>query len=119
VDLLQSDLIRELQLAADAQDQAGETKQDLMSASEDAPIIKLANSILGLAIKQGGSDIHIEPMEGDVSVRFRIDGVLQLVQKLPKRVQLGLTSRFKILRRPDIAEKRLRQDGRVSETIEP
>ena len=60
-----------------------------MSASEDAPIIRLANSILGLAIKQGSSDIHIEPMEGDVTVRFRIDGVLQVVQKLPKRVQLG------------------------------
>ena len=89
-----------------------------MSASEDAPIIKLANSILGLAIKQGSSDIHIEPMEGDVTVRFRIDGVLQVVQKLPKRVQLGLISRFKILSRLDIAEKRLPQDGRISVTMD-
>jgi CRP-like cAMP-binding protein len=87
VDLLESDLIRELQLAADTEEQKTESKQDLMSASEDAPIIKLANSILGLAIKQGASDIHIEPMEADVTVRFRIDGVLQVVQKLPKRVQ--------------------------------
>ena len=118
VDLLQSDLIRELQLAADAQDVVAETKQDLMSASEDAPIIRLANSILGLAIKQGSSDIHIEPMEGDVTVRFRIDGVLQVVQKLPKRVQLGIISRFKILSRLDIAEKRLPQDGRISVTME-
>jgi type IV pilus assembly protein PilB len=118
VDLLQSDLIRELQLAADAQDVIAETKQDLMSASEDAPIIRLANSILGLAIKQGSSDIHIEPMEGDVTVRFRIDGVLQVVQKLPKRVQLGIISRFKILSRLDIAEKRLPQDGRISVTME-
>ena len=89
-----------------------------MSASEDAPIIKLANSILGLAIKQGASDIHIEPMEGDVTVRFRIDGVLQVVQKLPKRVQLGLISRFKILSRLDIAEKRLPQDGRISVSMD-
>jgi type IV pilus assembly protein PilB len=117
VDLLESDLIRELQLAADTEQQA-ETKQDLMNASEDAPIIKLANSILGLAIKQGASDIHIEPMETDVTVRFRVDGVLQVVQKLPKRVQLGLISRFKILSRLDIAEKRLPQDGRISVTME-
>lgn len=89
-----------------------------MSASEDAPIIKLANSILGLAVKQGSSDIHIEPMEADVTVRFRIDGVLQVVQKLPKRVQLGLISRFKILSRLDIAEKRLPQDGRISVTMD-
>jgi CRP-like cAMP-binding protein len=87
VDLLQSDLMRELQLTADT-DAGEETKQDLMSASEDAPIIKLANSILGLGIKQGVSDIHIEPMEQDVTVRFRIDGVLQVVQRLPKKVQL-------------------------------
>ncbi len=89
-----------------------------MSASEDAPIIRLANSILGLAIKQGASDIHVEPMEGDVTVRFRIDGVLQVVQKLPKRVQLGVISRFKILSQLDIAEKRLPQDGRISVTME-
>ena len=87
-----------------------------MSASEDAPIIRLVNSILGLAIKQGTSDIHVEPMEGDVTIRFRIDGVLQVVQKLPKRVQLGVISRFKILSRLDIAEKRLPQDGRISVT---
>jgi type IV pilus assembly protein PilB len=118
LDLLESDLIRELQLAADAEEPKAETKQDLMSASEDAPIIKLANSILGLAIKQGSSDIHVEPMEGDVTVRFRIDGVLQVVQKLPKRVQLGLISRFKILSRLDIAEKRLPQDGRISVSMD-
>jgi type IV pilus assembly protein PilB len=118
VDLLQSDLIRELQLEADQSEMKVETKQDLMSASEDAPIVRVANSILGLAIKQGASDIHIEPMEGDVTVRFRIDGVLQVLQKLPKRVQLGLISRLKILAKLDIAEKRLPQDGRISVTMD-
>ena len=118
IDLLESDLIRELQLAADTEEAHAETKQDLMSASEDAPIIRLTNSILGLAIKQGTSDIHIEPMEHDLTVRFRIDGVLQVVQKLPKRVQLGIISRFKILSKLDIAEKRLPQDGRISVTME-
>jgi type IV pilus assembly protein PilB len=117
-DLLQSDLIRELQLADDAQAVEADTKQDLMSASEDAPIIRLTNSILGLAIKQGASDIHLEPMEHDVVVRFRIDGVLQIVQRLPKKVQLGLISRVKILARLDIAEKRLPQDGRISVTMD-
>ncbi len=119
IDLLQSDLVRELQLAADAEDSlAAESKQDLMSASEDAPIIRLANSILGLAIKQGASDIHIEPMEAEVTIRFRIDGVLEVVQRLPKRVQLGLISRLKILAKLDIAEKRLPQDGRISVLME-
>ena len=83
VDLLQSDLIRELQLTEDFAE-IQETKQDLMSASEDAPIVRLSNSMLGLAIKQGASDIHIEPMESDVTIRFRIDGVLEVVQRLPR-----------------------------------
>ena len=117
VDLLQSDMIRELQLTEDDA-AAVETKQDLMSASQDAPIIRLANSVLGLAIKQGASDIHIEPMEGDVTLRYRIDGVLQVVQRLPKRVQMGLVSRIKILSKLDIAEKRLPQDGRFAVTLD-
>jgi type IV pilus assembly protein PilB len=117
VDLLQSDIIRELQLTED-QSAAAETKQDLMSASEDAPIIKLSNSVLGLAIKQGASDIHIEPMESEVTLRYRLDGVLQVVQRLPKRVQMGLVSRIKILSRLDIAEKRVPQDGRFAVTLE-
>jgi type IV pilus assembly protein PilB len=118
VDLLQSDLIRELQLAEDTNPLAAETKQDLVIASEDAPIIRLANSILGLGIKQGSSDIHVEPMEQEVTIRFRIDGVLHVVQKLPRKVQLGLISRLKILAKLDIAEKRLPQDGRISVTLE-
>ncbi len=117
IDLLASDIIRDLQLLEDSQAVTADVR-DLMNASEDAPIIRLANSILGLAIKQGASDIHIEPMEQDVTVRFRIDGVLQVVQKLPKKVQLGLISRVKILSRLDIAEKRLPQDGRISVTLE-
>ncbi len=118
VDLLQSDIIRELTLEPVSGSPAGETKQDLMIASEDAPIIRLTNSILGFGIKQGASDIHVEPMEHEVTVRFRVDGVLQVVQRLPKKVQLGLVSRIKILGRLDIAEKRLPQDGRISVTME-
>ena len=116
---LQSDLIRDLQMSEDtALSGATENKQDLMSASEDAPIIRLANSILGLAIKKGASDIHVEPMEKDVQIRYRLDGVLQTVQNLPKKVQLGLVSRLKILSKLDISEKRLPQDGRISVMME-
>src|SRR5882724_874196 len=118
IDLLQSDIIRDLQLTEDAGSGISENKQDLMNASEDAPIIRLGNSILGLAIKKGASDIHIEPMEKDVVVRFRLDGVLQVVQNLPKKVQLGLISRLKILSKLDISEKRLPQDGRISVNME-
>ena len=118
IDLLQSEIIRDLQLTEDSGAAMGDTKQEITSASEDAPIIRLGNSILGLAIKKGASDIHIEPMEKDVVVRFRLDGVLQVVQNLPKKVQLGLISRLKILSKLDISEKRLPQDGRISISME-
>ncbi|MBZ5568661.1 MAG: Flp pilus assembly complex ATPase component TadA [Acidobacteriia bacterium] len=116
MDMLQSDIIRDIQVSEDKA--ASESKQDLMSASEDAPIIRLANSILGLAIKKGASDIHVEPMEKDVVIRYRIDGVLQTIQNLPKKVQLGLISRLKIISKLDISEKRLPQDGRISVNME-
>ncbi len=115
---LQSDLIRDLQMTEDTAATGVTDKQDLMSASEDAPIIRLANSVLGLAIKKGASDIHVEPMEKDVQIRYRMDGVLQTVQNLPKKVQLGLVSRLKILSKLDISEKRLPQDGRISVMME-
>ncbi|HSE48751.1 MAG TPA: ATPase, T2SS/T4P/T4SS family [Terriglobales bacterium] len=119
IDLLQSDIIRDLQMTEDMQSQSmSDNKQELTAASEDAPIIRLVNSILGLAIKKGASDIHIEPMEKDVVVRFRQDGALQIVQNLPKKVQLGLISRCKILSKLDISEKRLPQDGRISVNME-
>jgi len=117
IDLLQSEIIRDLQMTEDSSG-ITESKQEISAASEDAPIIRLGNSILGLAIKKGASDIHIEPMEKEVTVRFRIDGVLQVVQNLPKKVQLGLISRLKILSKLDISEKRLPQDGRISISME-
>jgi len=119
IDLLQSEIIRDLQMTEDANLQVtSDNKAELMTAGEEAPIIRLANSILGLAIKKGTSDIHVEPMEKDVQVRFRIDGVLQIVQNLPKKVQMGLISRLKIISKLDISEKRLPQDGRISVNME-
>ena len=117
IDLLQSEIIKDLQMTEELA-ATSDNKADLMNASEDAPIIRLGNSILGLAIKKGASDIHVEPMEKELVVRFRIDGVLQTVQNLPKKVQLGLISRLKILSKLDISEKRLPQDGRISVNME-
>ena len=98
--------------------QSPESVTDLSRSAEDAPIIRMANSILALAIKKGASDIHVEPQEKDLTVRFRIDGELQVVQVLPKKMQMGLISRFKIISKLDIAEKRLPQDGRISVRLE-
>ncbi len=118
LDLMQNELIRDLDLNAAGDELSMESKQELMIASEDAPIIKLANSSLGLAIKKGASDIHVEPMEKEVYIRYRIDGVLQTIQTLPKKVQMGLISRMKIVSKLDISEKRLPQDGRISVNME-
>jgi type IV pilus assembly protein PilB len=91
---------------------------ELTSASEDAPVVRLANNILALAIKKGASDIHLEPQEKGVVLRLRIDGVLRVENVLSKKIQLPLASRFKILSRLDIAERRLPQDGRISIKID-
>ncbi len=79
----------------------------------DAPIVKLANGILMNAIKSGTSDIHIEPSETLLRVRYRTDGVLQPVLKLPVKIKNALTSRLKIMSHLDISERRLPQDGRI------
>ncbi len=88
--------------------------EDLLESEDDAPIIRLINALLAQSIKEGASDIHIEPYEKHMSVRFRIDGVLREVLR-PKRVLAPLlVSRIKVMARLDIAEKRLPQDGRIS-----
>ena len=79
---------------------------------DSAPIVKLVYSTIELAVSQGSSDIHIEPMEEEVRVRFRIDGKLQLSQNIPKEAQSAVSTRIKILAGLDIAEKRIPQDGR-------
>ena len=87
---------------------------DLLEAGEDdAPVIKLVNSLLFRAVKEKASDIHIEPFEKDMMVRFRIDGVLFDVFKPPKKLQNAITSRIKVMANLNIAEKRLPQDGRI------
>ena len=85
----------------------------LAASSEEAPVIKLANIILVQAIKDRASDVHIEPFEKILRLRYRVDGVLLDATPPPKQMQLALASRFKIMSSLDIAERRLPQDGRM------
>src|SRR6266581_1934813 len=85
----------------------------LAASSEEAPVIKLANLILVQAVKDRASDIHIEPFEKALRLRYRVDGVLLDATPPPKQMQLALASRFKIMSSLDIAERRLPQDGRM------
>ncbi|MFQ5427891.1 MAG: type II secretion system ATPase GspE [Thermodesulfobacteriota bacterium] len=87
--------------------------RDLLDLNDEAPIIKLLNSVLGQAVKDRASDIHIEPFEKKIDVRFRIDGVLYPVLTPPRVIQEALVSRVKIMAGLNIAEKRLPQDGRI------
>ncbi|MFU2158564.1 GspE/PulE family protein [Caldisericum sp. AR60] len=86
----------------------------LRMLGEDAPVVRLVNSIISQAIVEGASDIHVEPMEDSVRVRYRIDGILHEKQRLPKKIQAGVIARFKIISNMDIAERRIPQDGRIS-----
>jgi general secretion pathway protein E len=87
--------------------------RDLLEADDEAPIIRLVNSLLFQAAKDRASDIHIEPFERDLTVRFRIDGILYDIISPPKRFQPVIISRVKIMAGLNIAEKRLPQDGRI------
>jgi type IV pilus assembly protein PilB len=87
-------------------------------SAEDAPVIKLVYSILGQAVGEGASDVHFEPNEGQMRVRFRIDGVLREAAHVPNRMINAVISRVKIMSDLNIAEKRVPQDGRVSVTVE-
>jgi general secretion pathway protein E len=90
-----------------------EEPQDLLDTADEAPIIRLINSLLYQAVKDRASDVHIEPFEKDLVVRYRIDGILYEILRPPKRLQSSIASRVKIMARLNIAEKRLPQDGRI------
>lgn len=91
---------------------------DLEKEAGGAPIVRLANSIIALALKKGASDIHLEPGEKGLRVRYRIDGILNEERVLPRKVQLPLASRFKIISGLDITERRMPQDGRITVRLE-
>ncbi|MDQ6988760.1 MAG: ATPase, T2SS/T4P/T4SS family, partial [Mariprofundaceae bacterium] len=90
---------------------------DLLESADDAPVIRLVNTLLSQALKDRASDIHIEPFEAQVLVRFRIDGVLHSIVKPPKAVQAAMESRIKVMAGLDIAEKRHPPDGRFRVTV--
>jgi type IV pilus assembly protein PilB len=91
---------------------------EIRESADDAPVIKLVNSIIAQGVEDGASDIHFEPDGRDMRVRFRVDGVLRESTHIPRRMVPGTVSRVKIMANLDIAEKRVPQDGRVSLTVE-
>jgi type IV pilus assembly protein PilB len=99
--------------ALDGVDMVEEQDDNEAVAEVEAPIVKLVNGILVNAVKTKASDIHIEPYEASLRVRFRVDGVMYTVMNLPTKIKAALTSRVKIMSKLDIAERRLPQDGRI------
>jgi type IV pilus assembly protein PilB len=98
-----------------------EAENDLSAVrevTEDAPIVKLVNLLISQAIADRASDIHIEPGEQDMRVRYRIDGVLHEVMRPPRNIQNGIISRLKVMAEINIAERRIPQDGRISAVID-
>ena len=110
-----SDVMEQVEEESDLASMTEKLKEpeDLLDSDNDAPIIKLINTILSQAIKDGASDIHIEPFEKQVSVRFRVDGVMHTVVTPSKQLHAAMSARLKIMAELDIAEKRLPQDGRI------
>jgi type IV pilus assembly protein PilB len=86
---------------------------DIRDATDEAPIIKLVNSVIAQSVDDGASDIHFEPQAKELMIRFRVDGVLHEIMSIPRRMQAGVISRLKIMAELDIAERRVPQDGRI------
>lgn len=107
-------LAEEVAAEKEAEDKLSLEAQLSSAGAEDAPIIKLVNLLITQAVTDRASDIHIEPEEHGVRVRYRVDGVLHEVMSPPKSVQAGMTSRLKIMADINIAERRVPQDGRIS-----
>ncbi|HET7025069.1 MAG TPA: type IV-A pilus assembly ATPase PilB [Gemmatimonadales bacterium] len=112
-----ADLLKEMEGDGETDDVEVVKEEDEEQASQaqidDAPVVKLINTILTEAVKRGASDIHIEPFEHEIRVRFRIDGSLMEIMKPPIKMKAALTSRVKILSQLNIAERRVPQDGRL------
>jgi type IV pilus assembly protein PilB len=113
-----TEAIIEEQAEEEEEDEALASVSEMQAGAEDAPVIKLVYSILAQAVGEGASDVHLEPEEGELRVRFRVDGVLKEAAHVPKRMIGAVISRLKIMSELDIAEKRIPQDGRVSVAVE-
>jgi type IV pilus assembly protein PilB len=107
-------------MATEASEAAGDDDFDAARAAaavEEGPIVKMVNMLISQALADRASDIHIEPTERDVRIRYRVDGVLHEVMRSPKNIQAGLISRLKVMADINIAERRVPQDGRVGLTV--
>jgi type IV pilus assembly protein PilB len=100
------------ELAAEEEEESDDLEVE--DGISDAPLVRLVNSVIFQAAEDGASDVHFEPQEDALLVRFRVDGVLQEVQRIPKRMMPGVITRLKVLAKLDIAERRKPQDGRIS-----
>jgi len=109
------DILRDMEGMGEDVEVVDETEDELASQAQidDAPVVKLINGLLTDAVRRGASDIHIEPFEHEIRVRYRIDGSLVEVMKPPMKMKAALTSRIKILSQLNIAERRVPQDGRL------
>jgi type IV pilus assembly protein PilB len=101
----------------EAEEEEGGEVTDIRETAEDAPVIKLVNSVIAQAVEEGASDVHFQPEGRDMRVRFRVDGILHDATTVPRRLIPGVTSRLKIMASLDIAEKRVPQDGRVTLSV--
>jgi len=109
------DILKDMEAASDDVEVVATQEEETATASQidDAPVVKLINGLLTDAVRKGASDIHIEPFEHEIRVRYRIDGALQEIMKPPMKMKAALTSRIKILSQLNIAERRVPQDGRL------
>ncbi|MGW8180793.1 MAG: GspE/PulE family protein, partial [bacterium] len=94
-----------------------QTPSDIRDVAAEAPIIKLVNGVISQGVDDRASDLHFEPQEKELVVRFRVDGVLHEIMSVPKRMQAGVISRLKVMADIDIAERRIPQDGRIGLTV--
>ena len=104
--------------AAEEAEEASADIVNLRETADDAPVVKLVNQIVGQAVELGASDVHMAPDGHEVRVRVRVDGILQDITTVPRRMAAGVVSRVKIMAELDISERRLPQDGRVSLTVD-
>ncbi len=112
------DVVGEAEAASEEEHEEGAEVVALHETSDDAPVVKLVNQIVAQGVQRGASDIHLAPEGRDLRVRFRVDGVLQDVTTVPRRMAAGMVSRIKIMAELNIAERRLPQDGRIGLVID-
>ena len=108
------DAVEDMGESVDLQTASASLPEDLLDNQDDAPIIRLLNAVMTQAIEEGASDIHVEPFESRMVIRYRVDGILRDVVEPPRALAGRIAARIKVMARLDIAERRVPQDGRIS-----